>query len=93
MAETITAVEAITAVVVTVKVALVAPATTVTLAGVAADVLLSDNAISDPPDGAGPLNLTVPVDDEPPITVVGLKVKELSTAGLIVRDACTIPPL
>jgi hypothetical protein len=92
VADTVTAVELTTGVVVTVKVALVAPAATVTLAGIVADVLLSDRAISDPPGGAGPFSLTVPVDDEPPVTVVGVKVKEPSTGGLIVRDAWTLAP-
>lgn len=41
-----------------------------------------------PPAGAGPLNVTVPVDGLPPATVVGFSVTELkATAGVIARDA------
>jgi len=49
-----------TAVVVTVKVPVVAPAATVTDAGTVALVLLEDNATEVPPLGAGPLKVTVP---------------------------------
>lgn len=59
--------------VVTVKVRLVVPAVTVTLAGtVAAAVLLLDRATTLPPEGAAADSVTVPVDDVPPVTVVGL---------------------
>ncbi len=60
----------------TVNVALAAPAGTVTLAGtVAADILLESETVA-PPYGAGPLRVTVPVEDEPPLTLVGLSVTE-----------------
>jgi len=50
----------------------VLPAATVTFAGtVATAVLLLDSVTTAPPDGAGPLNVTVPVDELPPVTVVG----------------------
>jgi hypothetical protein len=66
-----------TARVVTVKVALVAPAGTVTLAGtVAADVLLLVSATTAPPVGAALLSATVPVEDIPPTTVVGFNASE-----------------
>src|SRR5258708_38710248 len=69
----LTVVEAATALVLTVNVALVAPAATVTLDGtLAAVVLLLESATTAPPDGAAPLNVTVPVEDcVPPITLVG----------------------
>jgi len=52
-----------TVVVVTVNVRLELPAATVTLAGtVATGVLLLDSVTTAPPDGAGPLRVTVPWD-------------------------------
>src|SRR6266436_7714637 len=73
----VTAVDAVTALVLTVNVALVAPATTVTLEGtLAATVLLLESATC-APAGAAPLNVTVPVEDcVPPITLVGFSVSE-----------------
>jgi hypothetical protein len=79
----VTAVDAVTALVLTVNVALVAPATTVTLEGtVAAAVLLLESATCAPPAGAAPLNVTVPVEDcVPPITLVGFSVSDERVAG------------
>ena len=63
----VTAVDAVTTLVLTVKVALVAPAGTVTLEGtVAAAVLLLESVTCAPPAGAGPLSVTVPVEEFPP---------------------------
>ena len=74
----VTVVDAVTALVLTVNVALVAPAVTVTLEGtVATDVSLLESATCAPPDGAGPLSVTVPVDESPPVTVAGLRVSEV----------------
>ena len=54
------------------NVAVVAPAATVTLDGtVAATVLLLESAIVAPPAGAAPLSVTVPVEEFPPVTLVG----------------------
>ena len=65
--------------VVTVKVRLVVPAVTVTLAGtVAAAVLLLESATTLPPDGAAADSVTVPVDDVPPVTVMGLSDSDAS---------------
>ncbi len=71
-------VDAATALVLTVKVALVAPAATVTLEGtVAAVVLLLESVTCAPPAGAGPLSVTVPVEDcAPPTTLVGFSESE-----------------
>ncbi len=60
----------------TVKVALVAPAGTVTRAGTFAALLLLESSTCAPPAGAGPLSVTVPVEDDPPITLLGLSVSE-----------------
>jgi hypothetical protein len=67
-----TVVDAVTALVLTVNVVLVAPAATVTLEGtLAAVVLLPESMTCAPPVGAGPLSVTVPVEEFPPVTLVG----------------------
>jgi hypothetical protein len=58
----------------TVKLALVCPAATVTLAGTVAAVLLRDNVTTVPPVGAAAVRVTVPVELAPPVTVLGLSV-------------------
>jgi hypothetical protein len=79
--------------VVIVKVAVAAPGATVTLAGTcAAAVLLLVRVTTAPPDGAGPVKVTVPVDDVPPITEVGLRVTEVSVAAVTVRVAVLVTP-
>jgi hypothetical protein len=62
--------------VLTLKVALVAPAGTITLEGTLAAPLSLESATCAPPAGAGPLSVTVPVEDDPPITLDGLSVSE-----------------
>jgi NhaP-type Na+/H+ or K+/H+ antiporter len=78
----------------TVKVALVAPAGTVTLAGTTAAELLLESVTCAPPAGAGALSITVPVEDcSPPTTLVGLRVSEERTAaGITVSDAVRVAP-
>jgi hypothetical protein len=57
----------------TVKFAVVAPAATVTLVGtVAAAVLLLDSVTTIPAAGAAELIVTVPLEELPPVTVVGV---------------------
>ena len=74
----VTVVEAVTARVVTVKAALVAPAGTVALAGtVAIAVLLLERETRAPPPGAGALNATLPVEGDPPWTPIGFSVSEV----------------
>jgi hypothetical protein len=77
----VTVVDAATALVPTVNVALVAPAATVTLEGTLAAVLLLESATRAPPDGAAPLNVTVPVEELPPVTLVGFSVNEERVGG------------
>ena len=82
-----------TAEVVIVNVALVAPAATVTLARTwAAVVLLLVRVTTAPPDGAGPVKVTVPVDEVPPITELGLRLTEVSAAAVTVRVAVFVTP-
>lgn len=71
-AEIVAVVAVVTDVVVTVKLALVDPAETVTLAGVDTDVALSETETVAPPLGAAPLKVTVPCEEAPPVTLDGL---------------------
>jgi hypothetical protein len=75
----VTGVEAVTELVFTENVALVAPAATVTLDGTVAEVLLLKRFTVAPPLGAAPLRVTVPVEEEPPFTLPGLSITEDST--------------
>ena len=82
-----------TGLVLTVRVALVPPAGTVTPAGtVAALVLLLESETSAPPLGAGPLSVTVPVEELPPVTLVGLTLSEASVGGVTVSEAVRVAP-
>jgi hypothetical protein len=91
----VTAVEAATALVVTVNVALVALAGTVTLPGTVAAELLLDSVTCAPPPGAGPTSVTVPVELVPPATVVGLSASEdrRTSGGFTVSVAGRVTPL
>jgi hypothetical protein len=95
VAEMVTGVATVTALVVTVNVALVAPAATVTLPGtVAADAPLERETIA-PPLLAAPLSVTVPVDGDPPFTVAGLSATEDSAtavAGFTVSKVVLVVP-
>ena len=89
--------DAVTALVLTVNVALLAPAATVTLAGtVAVGVLLLERETAAPPLGAGPPRVTVPVEEDPPVTLIGLSATAESVAepgGVTVSEAVLVPPL
>ena len=74
------AVEDATGVVPMLKLAVVAPCGTVTDGGTAADALLLDKATTTLL-AAACVNVSVPVDEFPPITLVGLTVIEESAAG------------
>lgn len=84
---------AATATVVTLNVAEVAPATTVTVAGTVAAALSEVRATAWPPVGAGPLIVTVATEVVPPATVVGLSDSPDATAGFTVRVAVAVPAL
>jgi len=81
-----------TATVLTVKVAVLRPAGTVTLAGTVAAVFTVDRVISAPSGGAAPLKVTVAVEDAWPTTVAGLRAIELRAAGVTVRFALLVTP-
>ena len=94
----VTVVDAVTALVFTGNVALVAPAGTATLEATLAAPLLLESATCAPPAGAGPLSVTVPVEDcAPPITLVGFSVSEErvgagGSAGVTVSEADLLTP-
>jgi hypothetical protein len=89
----VTCVAAATALVLTVNVALVAPAATVTLAGtVTTEVLLLESVITLPPVGANMFRMTVPVDVVPPVTEFGFKLTDDNeTGGFTVSVALCVP--
>jgi hypothetical protein len=64
-----------------VKVALVTPDGTVTLVGTQATGSLLDTATFTPPGGAAALRVTVPVEVNPPRTVLGLMLTDTSAGG------------
>src|SRR5439155_17641019 len=77
-----TLVFAATVLVVTVNVALLAPAAIVTEAGTVAAALLLESATIAPPARAGVSSRTVPVDEPPPATVVGERLSEDGTGRM-----------
>lgn len=78
----VASVGAATALVMTVKVALVEPAGTSTLGGTVAALLLLATTTAAPPVGAGALKVTVPVDvSPPPVTAVGDRVRPATPTG------------
>ena len=89
----VTGVDAATALVLIVKVALLLPAGTVTLEDTLAAPLLLESVACAPPAGAGPLSVTVPVDDcVPPVTLIGLNVSEETVGGVTVSEADMLTP-
>src|SRR5712691_11787021 len=91
----VTGVDVATGLVVTGKVALMAPAGTVTLAEtVAAAVLLLERVTRAPPLGAGPFSVTVPLgEDVPPVTLAELRVNKEGIGGITVSEAVWVTPL
>ena len=87
-----------TVLVLTANVALVPPAATVTFGGTLAAPLLLESATCAPPVGAGPLNVTVPVEEFPPATLVGFSESEERVGGgggaaVTVSEAVLVAPL
>ena len=77
-----------TGLVVTVNVAEVAPPSTVTFAGTcAAAVLPLLSVTTSPPPAVGPVSVTVPVEEVPPVTVVGFRLTEVGTGAETVKLA------
>jgi hypothetical protein len=75
-----------TGLVVAANVPVVAPAANATVAGTwAAAVLLLLSVTTAPPAGAGPLSVTVPVDEVPPVTDVGFMLTEPTPGGVTVK--------
>ena len=98
VAEMVTLLFAVTETVVIVKLALVAPAGTVTLAGVDATAeALLDRVTTAPPVGAALLSVTVPCEEFAPTTVAGLSKSEESVGaagaawGVKRREADQLP--
>jgi len=94
-AEMLTGVDVVTAMVVTVKFALLAPAATVTLAGTLPAALSLESNTCAPPEGAGPLSVTVPVEGDPPVTLIGLSATAESVAepcGATLSEAVLVTP-
>ena len=86
-------VAAFTEVVVTVNVAVDAPAATVTLAGTVADALLLERLTTIPPVGAGEPSVIVPVVFVPPFTAVGFTETAVRTpAGTDIDLATSVFP-
>src|SRR5919198_1908199 len=87
-------VEADTGEVLTVNVAVVFPAATVTLAGTVATALSLESVTTVPPVGAAAASVTVPVEVLPPTTAVGLSASaDTAGTGVKVRVAVLVIPL
>ena len=93
----VTTIFRLTDAVVTLKVAVMLPAGTVTFEGTAAWAeLLLDKVTTKPPVGAGAVSVTVPTELLPPRTTVGLRERAESTApgwGFTVKVADFVTPL
>jgi hypothetical protein len=94
-AEILTLVDLATGAVETLKLAVVLFAVTVTVAGTvatAAFILFSVTTV--PPEGAGPLRVTVATEGlPPPVTVVGFRTRERTAGALTVSWSLLVTPL
>src|SRR2546422_6135650 len=89
----LTSVDVATALVLRLKLALVPPGETVTLAGTTAAGLLLESVTCAPPAGAGAFSVTVPVEGLPPVTLVGLRASEEALKRIPVNYSdCYISP-
>jgi hypothetical protein len=79
--------------VVALKVTLVWPSGIVAVAGTVTPTRLLLRWTTSPPFPAGPFKLNVPVELEPPLTVLGFKVSEMSSIGLRVSVAVLLTKL
>jgi hypothetical protein len=77
----------VTVVVFTVKVVEFVPAATTIEEGTVAELELLDSVTMVPPVGALPVSVTFPVEELPPITLVGLSVTPLGTGALTCKLA------
>src|SRR2546430_8209717 len=78
----LTSVDVATALVLRLKLALVPPGETVTLAGTTAAGLLLERVTCAPPAGAGAFSVTVPAEGFPPVTLAGLRASEETIGGI-----------
>lgn len=92
LAVSATVLELCTAIVFTINVPVVEPPATVTVEGTVALVLPDDKLTTVPVDGAGPLNVTVPVEAEPPVTEAGDTASPTNVGGLIVKLPVWLTP-
>ena len=76
-----------TALVVMGKSTVIAPPGTVTVAGTAAEPLLLESVTMAPPTGAALVRVTVPIEEDPPVTLVGFTEMLESAGGLTVSPA------
>jgi hypothetical protein len=81
-----------TAVVVTLNCALEDPAGTLTVAPTCAAALSLESVTLSPPVAAGPLNVTVPVEAVPPVTVVGATTMDVTVGGFTANVAVLATP-
>jgi hypothetical protein len=93
VAEIVTVFVVVWVFVVTVKLAEVLPVATVTLLGtVATAVELLERVTTVPAEGAGPVRVTVPVEEVPPVTELGLRAMELKVPAVTVKLAVLVTP-
>jgi hypothetical protein len=63
-----------------------------TLEGTWAAVRLLRNETTAPDGGAAPFRVTVPVDEDPPVTLLGLSVSAVSEATFMVSVVVRVAP-